>query len=386
MDERAATVPAEVRAAASLSAEIVGTDPQTGIPVHIRSDRTLRIKVIDACGMTCTFCHNEGTPVLSDNLRRSIDDLTAAGRSGRVSIYLGDNGARFLPATVAPDHELERTLHVLRDSVDVDELHLTGGEPTLHPRLPDIIGLARRSGYMVCATSNGENGGRLLPDCAAAGLDRVNFSIFGTTAEELASVQHEKFSDRARAERKIHALRGSVDSAVASGIKIAANIVVPGADHASRVHRLLNEFAPGLSVRLLNSLDEGQASVDAIIGILDDLGAVAVSNHVTAGASGYRTAYRLPTGRIVHFKQIRKVRLPSTCRTCPLNNERDCHEGYYGVRLYRDRAGGYQVGVCIQRMDLCCPVDEFVRSGLRDEILRLRASEFLELAEQYGAR
>ena len=100
---------------------------------------------------------------------------------------------------------------------------------------------------------------------------------------------------------------------------------------------------------------------------------------MTAGASGYRTAYRLPNGRVVMFKQIRPVRLPTTCAGCRFNNATDCQEGYYGVRLYRDRLGGYLVGVCIQRMDLCMPVEEFVQSDLCAEVLRLRDEEYRRL-------
>ena len=37
--------------------------PRAAIPVHVDKDTTLRVKIIDACGLTCTFCHNEGTPV-----------------------------------------------------------------------------------------------------------------------------------------------------------------------------------------------------------------------------------------------------------------------------------------------------------------------------------
>ena len=50
------------------------------------------------------------------------------------------------------------------------------------------------------------------------------------------------------------------------------------------------------------------------------------------------------------------------------------------MRLYYDRDGQYQVGVCIQRMDLCQPIDEFLAGGLRDEILALRQAEYSELA------
>lgn len=350
------------------------------LPVRVELDRTLRVKVIDACGMACTFCHNEGTPVVADNLGRDSRNFDGAGRSGRVSIYLASNGARFLPATVAPDEEFADALRTLRGALHFDELHLTGGEPSLHPRLTEVIRSATRTGFRVCMTSNGENGARVLADCAREGLDRVNFSIFGTTASELAQVQHARFADARRAEKKIKALRDAVQAALAVGIRVSANIVVPDYSHAPRVRRLLTDFPPALSVRLLNSLDDGADSVVAIERILADVGATAFEHRVTAGVSGWRTAYRTPGGRELLFKKIRQVRLPETCRGCRFNNDTDCEEGFYGVRLYRDRRGGYQVGVCIQRMDLCMPIGEFVQSPLCQEVITLRDSEYGQLS------
>jgi GTP 3',8-cyclase len=35
--------------------------------------------------------------------------------------------------------------------------------------------------------------------------------------------------------------------------------------------------------------------------------------------------------------------------------------------------------VCIQRMDLCLPVEEFVRSKLRHEVVALREAEYSQL-------
>jgi cyclic pyranopterin phosphate synthase len=87
----------------------------------------------------------------------------------------------------------------------------------------------------------------------------------------------------------------------------------------------------------------------------------------------------MPDGRRVYFKQIRRVRLPRTCAGCRFNNDTDCEEGFYGVRLYRDRAGGYQVGVCLQRMDLARPLDDFLTSGLPEEIRRLRMADHARL-------
>lgn len=367
--------------ASHIPGDAAGLTLPAGIPVEVTRDRTLRVKIIDACGLTCTFCHNEGTPVASDNLTRSAAELTGAGHSGRVSIYLASNGARFLPATVRPDEEFEHALGMLRDALEVDELHLTGGEPSLHPRLAEVIAAGRSQGYTVCMTSNGENAARALPAAAAAGLDRVNFSIFGTTPAELAQVQAAKYANPKRAVTKIQSLKDGIAACADLGVRASANIVVPGHSHTARVHRILDEWAPTISVRLLNSLDDGAASIEAIHTVLADRGAVIRARHVTAGVSGFRDAYQLPDGRTVYFKQIRRARLPQTCAGCRFNNDRDCHEGYYGVRLYRDRAGGFQVGVCIQRMDLCLPLGKFVTSRLRDEVVALRETEHARLLD-----
>jgi cyclic pyranopterin phosphate synthase len=70
---------------------------------------------------------------------------------------------------------------------------------------------------------------------------------------------------------------------VRAGITVSANIVVPDHSHIKQVHRLLDEYSPHLSVRLLNSLAHGQESIDAITQALK-------ARYVTAGVSGSRTA------------------------------------------------------------------------------------------------
>ncbi len=109
----------------------------------------------------------------------------------------------------------------------------------------------------------------------------------------------------------------------------------------------------------------------------------------TKAADGFiiQPSVLLPDGRRVFFKQIRRVRLPQTCAGCRFNNnDTDCEEGFYGVRLYRDRDGTHQVGVWIQRMDLARPLDDFLASDLPEEIRRLRASEHVRLTDEVGRR
>lgn len=117
-----------------------------GVPTYVKRDATLRAKIVDACGMTCTFCHNEGTPVAADNRRREAGSFTGGGSSGRVSIYARSNGASFLPASMAADDEYQHALRQLRLTLGVSELHSTGGEPTLHQGLTNQLSLHRRTG------------------------------------------------------------------------------------------------------------------------------------------------------------------------------------------------------------------------------------------------
>lgn len=358
--------------------------PETGeIPIEITTDRTLRVKVIDSCGLACTFCHNEGTPVTMDNRGRTAGHFASgSGRSGRVSIYTASNGADFLSAPIRPDMAFRDALLRLRETLGVTELHLTGGEPTLHPKAAELIATATAAGFSVRMTSNGENGARVLPAYVRAGLEKVNFSVFGTTAAELAEVQGNKYASTSLAGRKIDALKRSIAAGAQHGLSMSANIVVPGYGHAPRVRRLLESYSPTLAIRLLNSLSDEPESSRAVHRILDDLYARPVRHKLTAGVSGYRTEYELPSGRRISFKRVRDLRLPQTCTGCRFNNGHDCEEGYYGLRLYRTTEGTFMMGVCIQRMDLCLPLERFVRSDLCTEVLRLRENDYARLRTQ----
>ncbi|WP_405561936.1 radical SAM protein [Streptomyces sp. NBC_01180] len=357
------------------------------VPVEVRPDRTLRVKIIDACGLACSFCHNEGTPVATDNTNRTAGQFTGTpGRSGRVSIYLSTNSAAFLPARISADEDFALALAAIRGSLTTTEVHFTGGEPTLHPDLPGLIKIARRLGLTVGLTSNGENGAAVLPAAAAAGLDRINLSVFGTTPDELAAVQAPRLASPKLAARKLAALDATIDTATAHGVKVSANIVIPSRDHVERVLRIIERHGRAVVVRMLVSLEDGGASLDAMQEVVDHLGAVPVRRIITAGASDQRVRYRLPDGRTLYTKSIRPTRLPETCDGCRFNNPDDCQEGYYGVRMYRAVDGPFMVGVCIQRMDLCLSLGAFVMSQRCREVAAFRDDEASRLTRLYAAR
>lgn len=55
---------------------------------------------------------------------------------------------------------------------------IIGGEPTVHGNIVELIRSAR-----------------VLKECTDAGLEKVNFSIFRTTPEELVEVQNAKYGN-----------------------------------------------------------------------------------------------------------------------------------------------------------------------------------------------
>lgn len=360
-------------------------EEEKNIPVIVGVDQSIRPKVLDTCGMSCTFCHNEGTPVAAAKVSLGIPNFRYKG--GRVSVFEKMNGVDFLPGLMLPDREFEFAIGGIKAALGSSEMHLTGGEPTLHPTLPGLIEIAARLGYSVGMTSNGENGEKILPDCADKGLSKVNFSIFGTTAEELASVQNEKFRSEKLAQTKMVALDRSIRTALEVGLKVSANIVMSDPTHAERVQRVIKQYAgAGVSVRILNDLDNNPISNASIYELLARIGAVPQDLTVEAGSSNSRVRYLLPDGTEIYFKQIRRTTLPETCKECTINNDDDCKEGYYGVRLYVDQDKNYKVGVCLQRMDLTAPLQEFVSGGISKEIVEFRNNEYNALTDYYKER
>lgn len=354
--------------------------------IRVVRDRTIRIKVIDDCGLACTFCHNEGTPVTADNRGRTLLPFTAGpGRSGRVSIYSESNGVGFLASKMIPDIHFRRAVRTVTRAFSADEVHLTGGEPTLHTGVSALVSALTGMGLSVGMTSNGERGRQVMADCSASGLNRVNVSVFGTTAEELQRVQSERFKSSGLAESKIRAAEQTVRAAVSNGVKASVNIVVPGTAHVDRVVSLVESYGQFADVRMLTSIQHGAESIAAISEVLDRVGAEPVLRTFTAGTSDERTLYRALGGRAVYVKRLLPVRLPDTCASCRFNNDSDCQEGYYGVRLYLTEQGEYMVGVCIQRMDLCVPVAELSKSGIVEEVQAFKDAEVRRLTSRYGA-
>ena len=121
----------------------------------------LRISITDRCNFRCVYCMpEEGMQWLKRETLLTLDEIE---RVARIAVGLG-----------------------------IEEIRLTGGEPTLRPGLPELVErLARIDGLRsLSLTTNGFLLTRLARPLAEAGLRRINVS--------LDTLQHDKFHQIAR--------------------------------------------------------------------------------------------------------------------------------------------------------------------------------------------
>ena len=120
----------------------------------------LRISVTDRCNFRCVYCMpEEGMQWLKRDTILTFDEIE---RVARVAVGLG-----------------------------IEEVRLTGGEPTLRPRLPELVErVARLPLRSLSLTTNGFLLKSLARPLAEAGLKRINVS--------LDTLQHDRFHQIAR--------------------------------------------------------------------------------------------------------------------------------------------------------------------------------------------
>ena len=117
------------------------------IDSHGRTIRDLRLSITDRCNFRCVYCMEPDVRFLPSGELLTSGEIV---RLARVCVGLG-----------------------------VDKVRLTGGEPTVHPGLGDIIaGIAALGAIDLAMTTNGSLADRsAMLGWKAAGLTRISISI-----------------------------------------------------------------------------------------------------------------------------------------------------------------------------------------------------------------
>jgi len=107
----------------------------------------LRVQLVDYCNHKCFFCHNEGSKVQKKKINRKL---------------------------------MERVIQIF-ESTGGRQLTFTGGEPTLHPEIVDIIQTAKDNYYPrmnIGLTTNGTNIKKILSLIKNDYIDKINISLY----------------------------------------------------------------------------------------------------------------------------------------------------------------------------------------------------------------
>jgi cyclic pyranopterin phosphate synthase len=188
------------RVIASHPAPLVETGPLLDTFGRVAGD--LRVSLTDRCQLRCTYC-------------------------------MPAEGLAWLPrAELLTDVEIVRLSSVFV-SLGITSIRLTGGEPTLHPRLPAIIeqlaGLAPRPELSL--TTNGVTLADSAVALVRAGLDRVNVS--------LDTLDNDRFRELTRRNRLPDVLAGIAAAAAAGLDPVKINAVLAREHNLSEAPRLL---------------------------------------------------------------------------------------------------------------------------------------------------
>jgi cyclic pyranopterin phosphate synthase len=174
----------------------------------------LRISVTDRCNFRCQYCMPE-------------EGLDWLERSEVLSF-----------------EEIERVARLLVERAGVRSIRLTGGEPTVRAKLPDLVQKLASLDVDLSMTTNGATLGMLAEPLRKAGLRRINIS--------LDTLDRERFIEVTRRDQLDAVLEG-IDAAVAAGfdpVKVNA-VLVRGSNDDEVIPFLEMGRAKGVVVRFI---------------------------------------------------------------------------------------------------------------------------------------
>jgi cyclic pyranopterin phosphate synthase len=153
-----------------------------------RVHRDLRISVTDRCNFRCTYC-------------MPAEGMTWQPRDELLSF-----------------EEITRVARLLVERFGVDNIRLTGGEPTVRAQLPRLVSMLAELPVDLALTTNGATLALVADDLARAGLRRINVSC--------DSLRPDRFAEITRRDALDKVLEG-ITAAVEAGLSpVKLNVVV----------------------------------------------------------------------------------------------------------------------------------------------------------------
>jgi cyclic pyranopterin phosphate synthase len=240
--------------------------------------------------------------------------------------------------------EYRATLVSFRDAFGFTEAHLTGGEPSVHPEILEMIRIARELGFVVKMTTNGQRKPETYKRFAEAGVTELNFSIHTLDGAGLAALMNPKKAadwGKRQIERQLLNIRELRD---VLGRKINT-VVVDDETQALAIADIAR--SENVHWRPMNELASGEISYQALRRLCATLNAKPVSAQIIDGSSSCSVLMESPD-LAFKVKLLRDFRLSSMCDGCPVHAAGKCTEFAYGPRLEANN-GNLNIRMCIHR-------------------------------------
>ncbi len=307
---------------------------------------SIRLIITHLCNETCRFCHNEGTD--KDCQTEALIDVDIA------SNFVEEARSRF----------------------GVNTVHLTGGEPTLHPNLQKLIQDLKSKNFTVKLTTNGDCSESILHSVYGAGLDSINFSLHAITSEDFYFVQGERrpheWCDRMM-ERKFNNIKLSMQL----GLKTRINTVFINKEITARVlaYALENKI-PLRLMRDLNNVAESEQRIQEIFKEKLLIPIVEETAEGDSGGSGTKYGYQNVMEKEqpdVKVKRFGDIYLKTLCGDCPLRGTERCRERFYGIRFEKNvNTQEHQIRLCIDQNNenTVIPLENFWKTAHIENIVQ----------------
>lgn len=326
-------------------------------------DTSIRIKVTNPCQWTCNFCHNEGTELPS-----------TANRNSRVSVFLDPN-VKSLPQVediVVNERTLAR-ISALK-GIGIDEVHLTGGEPTLHPELPKLVKGLKGLGFEVKMTTNGQAASARLQEIIEAGVGDINFSILSLDPAEFLRTQNPPnilgVTPLLWAERMIEREKRNILLAKSLGVNVKINTVVLGKDDHPRVDSV-RDFAAGNGIKLvlLPSIGDFDNAESVVVDYAERIANYQGTTDYSNNSKGSRRYLMKDGVTPVDVKYLKPYHPGIVCEGCEHRGKSSCAEKFYGLRM-EFRGGEPYIRMCVQKSNpsTVMPLTDFLERDINTRL------------------
>ncbi|RRD39355.1 radical SAM protein [Leptotrichia sp. OH3620_COT-345] len=280
---------------------------------------SIRVKITDSCKWNCYWCHNEGTGSRTKKLIQEID------------FFNEKFWEEFVKFTKL---------------LNITEVHLTGGEPSLHPKISEIIKKLNSNNYIVKMTSIGSEK-YIFDKIIMSGIHSINFSLHAINKEHMYETQINRSKKSIDYNHK--KLLEIIEYSKNKGIDIKINTVLANKKDFERANDVLQWASKRkIPVRLLPEINKNKESIRAIIEFLKSLRAKESRRKYILGSSSGTIFYNIPKIGEIGFKVLIPNYLNSMCKQCKIKELGMCNEYFYGIRLEK-RLDDFYLRLCIHK-------------------------------------